>query len=83
MNSNNSAAIKRARWLVRATMVNGAEHTLTVSLEELRTYIDEVRQDRRLIGTKAGLINKYLFPLVLDKYKDREVKHIKVRGIQR
>lgn len=68
----------KAKWLVRIKFVNDAETVFSLSTADVREFIST--SDNCMLGSDVGIINKYLFPLVVEKFDNRPFKSIKIRG---
>lgn len=70
----------KAKWLVRVILVNGGEYTFSLGTKEIREFIVKTGHSAEQSSKSAGIINKYIFPYVFDRFKDQPFKAIKVRG---
>ncbi len=75
-----SSTFNKTKWLIRVTLTNTVEITFSLTIKELRTYILNNIDKHSHIGNGVDLVNKYVFPCVLDRFKDSTLKHIKIRS---
>ena len=75
-----SSTFNRPKWLIRVTFDNDAATTFSLSTRELRTYITDNVGKHSNVPSTAGVVNKYVFPCVLSRFKDKLIKHIKIRS---
>ncbi len=75
-----SNTYNKTKWLIRVTLINTVEITFSLTIKELRTYIVDTADKHNNIGSGVDLVNKYVFPCVLDRFKDSTLKHIKIRS---
>lgn len=78
--SRKKRRILKAKWLVRVSLVNGIEHSFTLSIEDIRQYIAESKDYVEQSASEVGIINKYIFPCIIKRFENKPFKAIKVRG---
>lgn len=70
--------VLKSKWLVRVRFLNNSELVYMINVEELRAFM--AGYEPEYMGSKMGIINKYLFPCVFERFKDKIIKSIKIKG---
>ena len=70
----------KARWMVKVILVNNVETSFIVTTKDVRQHIIDSPDRTEQVNSSAGIINKYVFPLVFDRFKGKSFKSIKIRG---
>lgn len=68
----------KSNWLVKVRLFDGLDIVYSINTEELRAFMAKNRTDK--LAGNLGIINKYVFPCVLEKFKDENIKSIKIKG---